>query len=73
MPYLDFISDVTTTLGVNCGLFDYKIQTVNSVPDDPAIIANSAVDTLNKVIDMTVKKSLIPNGLTATLSLTGAL
>ena len=73
VTFEDFISDVTTNLGVNCGLFDYVIQIISLDPEDPAIITNLAVNAADKVIETSVKKSLTPNGLIATFSLTGTL
>ena len=44
VPYTEFETEVTTTLGVSCGQFTYTVALAVLEPDDPAIISNMSVD-----------------------------
>ena len=73
ISYSEFECEVTTTLGVSCGLFTYSVAQDFLAPDDPTSISSISVDPVGQTIDVEVVKGLIPTGLVATLSLKGTL
>ena len=73
VPYSEFTTVVTSTLGIDCGALSYTVSPVTLEPNDPSLLTNLSIDSASQTVEITVDRSFIPDGLTAEFGLTGTL
>ena len=73
VPFTEFKAEDTSSHGIDCGPFTYSVSALSWEPHDPSIFTSLSIDPVGLAIGITVEKSLIPEGLTAEISLTGTL